>query len=129
MPPIHAAVFAALSLLLLWALALRTTLIRIRARVFVGDGGLAPLRRATRSHGVSVEHLVPLMLLLLCLELLGADKRLVDAFGVAILVARMLHVFGFVNAFYRIRIGGMTLTYLLEPALALVVLQRAVAAL
>ena len=126
MPPVHTAFFAALSLLLLWALALRTTQIRIRERVFVGDGGLKQLRRISRAHGVSVEHLVPLLLLLLILELLGTDRRLVDGFGVAILVARLVHVFGYVRGFPLVRITGMSLTYFIEPLLALLVLVRAV---
>jgi uncharacterized membrane protein YecN with MAPEG domain len=124
MPPSHSALYAALSMLLLTALGVRISLIRLRERVFYGDGDLRVLRRSSRAHAVSVEHLLPLLLLLLIFELLGARKPLVDAFGIAILGSRLVHIFAFLIGSAWIRYTGATLTYLTEAALAGFVLAR-----
>jgi uncharacterized membrane protein YecN with MAPEG domain len=87
MPP-HTAFFTALSALLLWALAARTSFLRIKYRTFVGYGDHKDLQRASRAHGVSLEHLLPMLFLLLVYELCGGSHRLLDGFGVVMLVLR-----------------------------------------
>lgn len=124
--PTHAAFFAVLSCLLLTALALLTTRLRVRYKTFAGYGDHSDLQRISRAHGVSFEHLMPMLLLLLLLELCGADHRWVDSFGIAILATRLVHVVGFVRGMWRLRIPGMTLTYATETALAIAVLVRVV---
>ena len=122
--PIHTAFFAGLSCLLLTTLALLTTQLRIRYKTFVGYGDHSDLQRRSRAHGVSFEHLLPMLLLLLLLELCGADHRVVDAFGVAILGSRVAHVIGFTRKLWRVRIPAMTLTYATEAALGIAMLVR-----
>jgi uncharacterized membrane protein YecN with MAPEG domain len=120
--PIHTAVFAALASLLLTALALLTTRLRIKHKIFVGYGDRSDLQRISRAHGVSFEHLLPMLLMLLLLELCGCDHHIVDGFGIAILASRLAHVTGFVRGLWRLRIPGMSATYLTETLLALAVL-------
>jgi uncharacterized membrane protein YecN with MAPEG domain len=78
----------------------------------------------SRAHGVPFEHLLPMLLLLLLLELCGANRWLVDSFGVVILGSRLIHVVGFTRKMWRVRIPGMTLTYATEAALAITLLLR-----
>ncbi len=127
MPPVHSAVFAAISMLLLCALAARTSQLRLRHGIFAGHGDNETLRRVSRAHGVSLEHLLPILLLLLCLELLGADHRIVDGLGIAMLAGRALHVAGFLGMKPEapLRTTGMGITYTLEPLLAVLLLTKA----
>jgi uncharacterized membrane protein YecN with MAPEG domain len=122
MPPTHTAVIAAISMLLLLVLGVHTSLIRLREKVYYGDGGLPALRKASRAHGVSFEHLMPVLLLLLILELLGAGKAVIDGFGIAILGSRLVQVTGFFLGQRVLRTSAITVTYLIELALALLVL-------
>ena len=120
--PVHAAVVIAVSALFLTTLSGLTSAIRIRYKIFVGYGERTDLQRLSRSHGVSLEHLMPMLLLLLVLELCGADHRIIDGFGIAILVSRFVHVFGFLRGIPRIRSFGMGLTYITELLLAVMLL-------
>jgi uncharacterized membrane protein YecN with MAPEG domain len=124
MPPYHSAFFAGVSLLILLLLGVNTSLIRLRTKIYYGDGDLPILRRASRSHGVSVEHLVPQILLLLILELIGVAKPIVDGFGIIILATRFVHVGAFLLGYSRIRMIGAASTYLTELLLAAFVLAR-----
>jgi uncharacterized membrane protein YecN with MAPEG domain len=124
--PLHTAFFTALSGLLLCGLALRTTSLRIRHRIFDGYGGRADLQHVARAHGVSVEHLLPMLLMLLLLELCGASHWEVDGLGAVMLVSRLMQVFGFIAGRGRVRIQGMTLTYACEAALGISLLMLVV---
>lgn len=125
-PPVHTAFFAALSMLLLLALSARTSQLRLRYKVFAGFGGNEQLQRTSRAHGVSFEHLMPGLLVLLCLELLGSDHRLIDALGAAMLAGRLLQVAGFLGAKPEpvFRRGGMTITYTVEGLLVIFLLLK-----
>ncbi len=126
--PVHTAIYAAVSIWLLLALCLRISALRLRHKVFAGDGGIVALQAASRAHGVSVEHLVPLLILLLIFELLGAKPALVDAFGITILAARILHVAGFLlpaRPWGRVRQLGIGITYAIEGVLPLLLVTRA----
>jgi len=130
-PPVHTAVFAALSMLLLLALAGRTSQLRLRHRIFAGYGGNEQLRRTSRAHGVSFEHLLPALFLLLCLELLGTNRWAIDAFGGAMLAGRLLQVSGFLGGGkpeVALRRGGMAITYTVEGVLAAALLVKALGA-
>lgn len=115
-PPIASSIFAALSGLLVLGLGLHTSLLRLRLRIFAGDGGNEALRRASRAHGLAVEHVILMVLLLVLLELQGAPRGAIVALGSAILVARAIAAAGTLG-FFRSGISGATLTYLIEFAL------------
>lgn len=119
--PFHSALYASLSMLLLTVLAMRTTMLRRRHHVFAGHGGVPALQAASRMHGVSFEHLLPLILMLCFFEALGGQTLWVDVFGGAILVGRLVQVIGWVTK-TKLRQAGMGLTYLLEISLPLAVL-------
>jgi uncharacterized protein len=116
-PPIASTVFAALSGLLVLGLGLNTSLLRQRTRIYAGDGGNEALRRASRAHGLAVEHVILMVLLLVLLELQGTPRGAIVALGSAILVARAIAAAGTLGFFRSGAFGGATLTYLIELAL------------
>ena len=59
--------------------------------VALGDGGSAPLFLAQRRFGNLSEYAAMLLLLLVLLELNGAPARWLHAYGIAIVVLRLLH--------------------------------------
>jgi uncharacterized membrane protein YecN with MAPEG domain len=114
----HAAHTGALIGLLIFALGLNTSLRRVRTGIFKGDGGDEALRRASRAHGLAVEHGVVLVLLLLLLELQGAPAHALFYVGFAIVVARAWAAISMLGLLRAIP-GSIpaTLTYALELGL------------
>lgn len=105
--------------LLIFALGLNTSLRRIKTGIYKGDGGDETIRRASRAHGLAVEHGVLLVLLLLLLELQGARGHAVFYAGIAIVVVRAwsaLSTLGFLRAVPGAIPAG--LTYALECLLS-----------
>jgi hypothetical protein len=116
-----AAVYAALHVLLLIALAARVVLARRRAKVGIGDGGDPDLARAIRVHGNAVEQAAPTFALLVFLPLLGAPAWALHACGVATLLGRVLHAAGLSKS-AGVTLGrqaGMILTWTALGAAAL----------
>ncbi len=112
---------ASLHVLLYVALALRVVLHRRAHRIGVGTGGDAAMTRKVRVHANFAEY-VPLALLMLALlELSGFRAGLLWAFGVALLLARVLHAIGLGgSAGYSFgRFGGALLTFVVLLAMAL----------
>ena len=85
----HASLAAGLVGLLVFALGLNTSLRRMRTGIYKSDGGDEGLRRASRAHGLAVEHGVLLIVLLALLELQGAPAQALLALAVSIVVVRL----------------------------------------
>lgn len=86
--------YAALLGLLLILLSDLVSRSRKRSRVSLGHGNDPMLERTMRAHGNFVEY-VPLgLILLLLLELKGAEAWSLHAFGLMLLLGRMLHAYG-----------------------------------
>ena len=92
--PAIAAFYAGLTGLLLIVLALRVSLLRMRLKVGLGDGGDETLRRAIRVHANAVEWALPILLLLALAELNRAPPLLLHACGIALLIGRVTHALG-----------------------------------
>jgi uncharacterized membrane protein YecN with MAPEG domain len=99
--------------------------VRLRHRIFLGDGDVKDLKVAIGAHGNAAQHLTPLLLLLVVYELLGARKLLVDMFGLAIITARVCHAAGYLSRIGMLQQTGVALTYATEAALGLVVIMKA----
>ncbi len=112
-PVPYSTLYAAFIGLLICALGLYTSLRRGRTGIYQGDGGDEGLRRASRAHGLAVEHGVLLVFLLVLLELQGTASRAVLPLGLAIVLVRTWAAFGTLGL---LRGGTVTaaLTYLLE---------------
>jgi len=99
-------------------LALNVSWGRIVHRVPHGEGPNHELSRSIRAHGNSVEHLVPLGLMLLAAGLLRAPAIAVGILGGAAIVARVLLSYGILakGRFSFRRIGAWS-TYAIELGL------------
>ena len=124
--PIVTALYAALSTLLVIALALRVVQLRARHKIGLGDGGERRLQQAMRVHANAIENLPLALILLLLLELAGTGATLLHVCGASLLVARGLHAWGF-----SLRSGpsfgrfvGTALTWIVMLAMAGVLLVR-----
>lgn len=114
----HAAVFSSLLVLLLAGLGMNVSLIRMRRKIFIGDGGDKFLGKAIRAHGNSAEHVPLLLVLLLLLGMLDAGATPVMALGATCLVARCVHAGGRLGNKSLFSVTGATITYLLEIGMA-----------
>jgi len=114
MAPI-AATFVFFLGVLLTALAINTTRLRLRFGRDLDAAAKESIRRASRTHGNSVEHGVVFTLLLFFAELQGVDAGWLQALGGAFLVARLAYAYGYykkpVSTPMRI---GAGVTYALE---------------
>lgn len=129
MTPRISLLIASLHVLLYLVLTIRVVLHRNVHKVGVGTGGDAVLTRKVRVHGNFSEY-VPLGLLMLALlELAAVSTTWLWIFGIALLLARVLHAVGLGgSAGYSIgRFSGALLTFVTLVAMALLGIWRFVA--
>jgi hypothetical protein len=125
--PVVTSLYAALLALLLVVLAVAVVRVRLRDRVGIGHGGNDRLALRVRAHANFTEYVPMALLLLLLLEVCGTDRALLHAFGILLVVARLLHAFGLSRSAGRSlgRLTGAGLTFLLIAAMALLLLAYA----
>ncbi|PZO71412.1 MAG: glutathione S-transferase [Sphingomonas taxi] len=129
MTPRISLLIASLHVLLYLVLALRVVLHRNVHKIGVGSGGDAVLRRKVRVHG-NFGAYVPLALLMLALlELAAVSTTWLWTFGIALLVARVLHAVGLGGSSgYSVgRFTGTLLTFVTLLAMAVLGIWRFVA--
>jgi uncharacterized protein len=109
---------AALALIHVW-LSVRVSQVRRAAKVEVGDGGNVQLLRRIRAHANFVENAPFLLLLLIPMELVGANPMFLWAAAILFIVARLLHPFGMDKGGVNwMRAGGTAISLLVLSALA-----------
>lgn len=111
--------------LLVLALAMRVMRLRDRHGVGLGSDGHGDLARAIRAHANAIEY-VPLALLLLAmLAMENTQAGWLHTFGIALVIARLLHAFGLSRhpgrSFGRFVGAGLTLVVMLAMAVWLIV--------
>jgi uncharacterized membrane protein YecN with MAPEG domain len=111
--------FVGLLFLLVTALGVRTSYLRQRFGIFVGDGGNKELRRASRANGLGVEHGVPLAILLVILEAQGEHKGTVVALGILIVAVRAAAAAGTTLSEKTLVTSATAGTYLAELLLSI----------
>ena len=106
-------IYIGISALLLMALSLRVSLMRLKGGVSVGAGEDRRLANAIRLQANLTEYAPMAMLLILALELQGAPDWALHASGGAFLLGRVLHGVGFSRQPQQIglRKWGMVVTY------------------
>lgn len=121
------ALYTALFLLLMLALAANVVRWRMKAQVSLGDGGNKDLSAAIRCHGNATEY-VPLVLVgMALLEMLGASNMAMHLYGGLFLLGRLAHPLGLsqkrkVNALRQL---GIVLSWGVMLALAVHLLSKA----
>jgi hypothetical protein len=121
----YTAVFTAFGALLLVLLATRVSLLRMRHKVSLGDGGNSELQRAMRAHGNTAEHVPIFLLLSAAYELMQGSLQFLLAAGVVFLAARFTYAWGmFSKSLTKRRQIAAGVTALAQTALAIALLIR-----
>lgn len=118
--------YVALGAILILVLAARVMWLRNARGVALGDGGDKALERAIRVHANAVEYLPIALLLLVALALEQTRPWLLHAFGIALLVGRIVHAVGLSASSGRSlgRVAGIGLTVLVMLAMAILLIWR-----
>ncbi|ELY3729200.1 MAPEG family protein [Cronobacter sakazakii] len=106
------ALYAVLGALLLMKFSFDVVRLRMQYRVAYGDGGFSELQSAIRIHGNAVEYLPIGLLLLLFMEMNGAQNLMLHVCGLLLLVGRLMHYYGYHHRLLRWRRSGMSATYI-----------------
>lgn len=107
-------VFVASNALLLFMLAMRVSLLRMKFGISTGDGDNPILFKAIRAHSNGVEQVPIFGLLVLALSVNELRSDYLAALVVVFTLARMCHGVGMNYRIYRARQLGAGLTYLLH---------------
>jgi len=89
------ALYAALCGFLILILAFLAVRQRMKGGVLLGDGGQEAMQRAMRVMANASEYIPIMLFLMLLLEINGANAKNMHAAGIAILLGRGLHAWGF----------------------------------
>lgn len=89
------ALYAVLGALLLIKFSFDVVRLRMQYRVSYGDGGFSELQSAIRIHGNAVEYIPVALILLLLMEMDGAETWMVHVCGLLLIAGRLMHYYGF----------------------------------
>jgi uncharacterized protein len=113
MPPVITALYGALNALFNIFLALRVASARGEHKVGLGQGDHPALLVAIRAHGNNAEFVPLALIVLLLLEMCGADRSVLHIYGGALFVARIAHWVGLPRKAPNVwRAAGVGLTWL-----------------
>lgn len=87
-------------------------LLRSQYRIAYGDGGFYELQTAIRVHGNAVEYIPMAVILLIMMEMNGAESWMVHICGAMLIAGRLLHVYGLYHREIQCRRSGMSATYI-----------------
>ncbi len=105
------ALYAVLGALLLVKFSFDVVRLRTQYHVSYGDGGFSELQVAIRVHGNAVEYVPIGLILLLFMEMNGAQTWMVHVCGILLIVGRLMHSWGFHHRVYYWRRSGMSATW------------------
>lgn len=100
------ALYAVLGALLLMKFSFNVVRLRMQYRVAYGDGGFSELQSAIRIHGNAVEYIPVALVLLLFMEMNGAETWMVHICGILLIAGRLMHYYGFHHRLFRWRRAG-----------------------
>ncbi|MGL4860386.1 MAG: MAPEG family protein [Enterobacteriaceae bacterium] len=104
--------YVVLSALLLLKLSIDVIKLRKQYQVRFGDGGFYELQTAIRIHGNATEYLPIGLLLLVMMEMNGAENWMVHICGILLLAGRIVHYLGLHRSDIGWRRSGMVATFL-----------------
>lgn len=105
------ALYAVLGTLLLIKFSFDVVRLRGLYHVSYGDGGFTELQSAIRIHGNAVEYIPVAILMLLLMEMNGAEVWMIHICGIMIIIGRLMHYYGFQHRLVRWRRSGMGATW------------------
>lgn len=104
------AIYASILTFILIILVFRVVGLRRRNRVPLGDGGLAEMTAAIRSHGNFIETTPWALFLILLLELQHAHPASLHILGGLLVAGRLVHILALAKASIPLRVAGMIST-------------------
>ena len=104
------ALYVVVGALLVMKFALDVVRYRRQYRVAYGDGGVYDLKIAIRLHGRAIETIPLALLLLIVMEMNGADIWMIHITALLFFAGRLLHAYGLRNSVMKGRQYGMMLT-------------------
>jgi uncharacterized membrane protein YecN with MAPEG domain len=107
--------FTVLVVLLLTVLAMNTTRLRFSKARSTDPADREAIRRASRAHGNTLEHGLPVLLLMFFYEINGGDIRTLCIIGTVFIAVRLVYAYGILTrpASKPMQMGA-GLTYLIE---------------
>ena len=105
------ALYAVLGALLLIKFSFDVVRLRMQYRVSYGDGGFSELQSAIRIHGNAVEYIPLALVLLLFMEMNGAETWRVHVCGILLIAGRLMHYYGLHHRQLSWRRSGMSATW------------------
>lgn len=106
------ALYVVFGALLIIKFSLDVVRLRRQYRISIGDGGVSDLQLAIRIHGNAIEYIPLAALLLVVMEMNGADIWLIHLLGLFFFFGRLLHAWGLRSRTMLWRRNGMILTFL-----------------
>ncbi|WP_020409259.1 MAPEG family protein [Hahella ganghwensis] len=112
--------------IILTALSLNVSRLRIKHNVSYGDGGVKPLTVGIRVHGNSLEQSLLFIFLLFFVEQAGL-VTLTQGLGVSFVVVRLLYIWALLGKQHRLRQVSHTVTLVIQLVAAFSILSQMVA--
>lgn len=106
------ALYVVLGALLLIKLSYNVIRLRMQYRVSYGDGGFYELQTAIRVHGNAVEYIPIAAILMVIMEMNGAEVWMIHLVGILLMAGRWVHYYGLHNREVQWRRSGMAATYI-----------------
>jgi len=107
-------IFVLVNAVILFALAVNVSRVRLKYRVSYGDAGHSDLKLAIRAHGNCYEQVPIYALLILSLSLLSTSDVILSILVVLFSASRLLHAYGVIGKAYLIRRTSAIITYVLQ---------------
>ncbi|WES66580.1 MAPEG family protein [Superficieibacter sp. HKU1] len=105
------ALYAVLGALLLIKFSFDVARLRMQYRVSYGDGGFSELQSAIRIQSNALEYIPVALVLLLFMEMNGAETWMVHVCGLLLLAGRLLHYYGLHQRLGRWKRLGLSATW------------------
>lgn len=119
--------FALLVVLLITLLAMNTTRTRLTKMRSSDPADKEAIRRASRAHGNTMEHGLPVLLLMFFCEINGANISILCVLGTVFVASRLVYVYGLFKKPASIPMqAGAGVTYLVELCLLALLFSRLV---
>jgi len=115
-------IFAGLLALMLVAISIRVTVLRVRKKISFFDGGDPEMGRSLRVQGNFIEYVPMAIILMGMLEWMGSRPWVIYSLGAALLIGRFAHAWGLYGEIFRLRVVGTSLTWVVLAACGLLAL-------
>ncbi|MDR0807506.1 MAG: MAPEG family protein [Enterobacteriaceae bacterium] len=106
------ALYVVLGALLLLKLSLDVIKMRTQYHVSFGDGGFYELQTAIRAQSNAMEYIPVALILMVVMEMNGANVWLVHVCGIMLIIGRLIHLYGLRHHDWRRCRSAMNATYI-----------------